>query len=172
MDRTLVGDVSLMRPEPVRTPADLADIVRLFHAYAASLPVDLSYQDFAGEVAALPGKYAPPDGGLLLVRDVDGIPIGCVALRPIDPAGTCEMKRLYVAPEARGRGLGAVLVAAIVREAEAIGYREMRLDTLPTMTRAIALYRRMGFAPMAPYYDTPVAGTMFMRRRLAPKVVG
>jgi ribosomal protein S18 acetylase RimI-like enzyme len=95
-----------------------------------------------------------------------------VALRPIDPAGTCEMKRLYVAPEARGHGLGALLVAAIVREAEAIGYREMRLDTLPTMTGAIALYRKLGFETMAPYYDTPVAGTLFMRRVLAPRSGG
>jgi ribosomal protein S18 acetylase RimI-like enzyme len=157
-----------MRPEPIHTPADFADVVRLFHAYAASLPVDLSYQDFAGEVAALPGSYAPPRGRILIARDARGTAVGCVALRPIAPDGTCEMKRLYVAPEARGQGLGARLVEAIVGEAEAIGYREMRLDTLPTMTGAIALYRRMGFAPMAPYYDTPIVGTLFMRRTIAP----
>jgi ribosomal protein S18 acetylase RimI-like enzyme len=154
--------------EPV-TLADLADVAALFRAYAASLDVDLAYQDFAGELAALPGAYAPPHGCLLLARDADGTAIGCVALRPLAPAGACEMKRLYVMPAARGHGLGARLVAAIVREAQAIGYREMRLDTLPTMTGAIALYRRMGFAPMAPYYDTPVAGTLFMRRVLAPR---
>jgi GNAT superfamily N-acetyltransferase len=154
--------------EPV-TLADLADVAGLFRAYAASLDVDLAYQDFAGELAALPGAYAPPHGRLLLARDAHAAAIGCVALRPLAPAGTCEMKRLYVVPAARGGGLGARLVAAIVREAEAIGYCEMRLDTLQSMTGAIALYRRMGFGPMAPYYDTPVAGTVFMRRVLAPR---
>ncbi len=152
---------------PVGTAADLAAVARLFAAYAASLGVDLAYQDFAGELAGLPGKYAPPDGALLLARDPRGEALGCVALRPMPFAGCCEMKRLFVAPQGRGLGLGRALVEAIVAAAAGIGYREMRLDTLPFMTEAIALYRTLGFAPIAPYYDTPVAGTIFLARALA-----
>ena len=118
-------------------------------------------------VVAMPGKYAPPAGELLLSRDHDGAPMGCVGLRPLDAHGCCEMKRLYVVPEGRGSGLGRKLVDAVVKEAERIGYREMRLDTLPSMTGAIALYRKLGFEPIEPYYATPVIGTIFMRRSLA-----
>jgi len=153
---------------PIRNDDDLAAVVALFRAYAASLDVDLAYQGFEAEMAAMPGKYAPPAGRLLLARSGGGTPLGCVGLRPLDPPGCCEMKRLYVAPEGRGIGLGARLVAAVIGEAEAIGYREMRLDSLPSMGPAIALYRRHGFETMAPYYDTPVAGTVFLRRVLRP----
>jgi ribosomal protein S18 acetylase RimI-like enzyme len=139
----------------------------LFRVYASSLDVDLSYQNFEAEMAAMPGKYAPPAGELLLARDSNGTPVGCIGLRPIEPDGCCEMKRLYVSPDGRGSGIGKRLVEAIVREAERIGYREMRLDTLPSMAEAIALYRKSGFEPMEPYYDTPVIGTIFMRRALA-----
>ena len=151
---------------PARSAEDLACIGRLFRDYAASLDVDLSYQDFDAELAALPGRYAPPAGELLLARGRDDVPVGCVALRPVEPSGSCEMKRLYVAPGGRGGGLGRALVAAVLCEAGRIGYREMRLDTLPSMTDAIALYRRLGFTPLDPYYATPVAGTLFMRRRI------
>jgi ribosomal protein S18 acetylase RimI-like enzyme len=153
--------------KPVRTAADLAAAVALFQAYAAGLDVDLTFQGFAAELAAMPGKYAPPDGALLLARDGEGAPVGCIALRPILPAGCCEMKRLYVAPRGRGMGLGSALVAAIMAEAVRIGYREVRLDTLPSMLSAIALYRKAGFQPIAPYYETPVAGTVFLSRALA-----
>lgn len=152
---------------PARSAADIAAVVGLFRAYAASLDVDLGYQGFEDEVAGLPGKYAPPAGELLLARGDDGSALGCVALRPMDEAGSSEMKRLYVLPAGRGMGLGRVLVEAIVARAEAMGYREIRLDSLPSMTDAIALYLRCGFEPMAPYYDTPVAGTVFLRRRLS-----
>ncbi len=154
------------RIAPVRTADDLAAAVALFRAYAASLEIDLSYQDFAAEMEAMPGKYAPPAGELLLARYAGGTPVGCVGLRPIEPRGCCEMKRLYVAPEGRGGGLGETLVDAILRAAERIGYREMRLDTLPSMAAAIALYRKFGFEPIEPYYETPVTGTIFMRRSL------
>jgi ribosomal protein S18 acetylase RimI-like enzyme len=150
----------------VRTAADLEATVALFHAYAGSLGVDLAYQDFSSEVAAMPGKYGPPRGELLLARDDGGTPLGCVALRPIEPDGCCEMKRLYVSPEGRGRGLGRALADAVMREAVRIGYREIRLDTLPTMAEAQSLYRKLGFVPIAPYYETPIVGTVFMAKVL------
>jgi ribosomal protein S18 acetylase RimI-like enzyme len=151
---------------PVRSANDLAAVAALFEAYAASLEVDLAYQDFTAELASLPGRYAPPEGELLLARDPDGRPIGCAALRPMKSEGCCEMKRLYVSPRARGLGLGKALVEAMIGAAERIGYCEMRLDTLPSMTDAQALYRRFGFEIAEPYYATPVAGTLFMRRML------
>ena len=150
----------------VRTPDDLAATIALFRAYAASLGVDLAYQDFEAELAAMPGKYAPPTGELLLARGADGAPLGCVGLRAIDPVGCCEMKRLYVSPDARGMGLGRTLVEAVLDAAARLGFRELRLDTLPDMSDAQALYARMGFVRIAPYYDTPIAGTVFMARRL------
>ncbi len=159
-------DQARFRITPVRTADDLAATVRLFRAYAASLDVDLSYQDFEAEMEAMPGKYAPPTGELLLARDGGNKPLGCVGLRPIEPAGCCEIKRLYVLPEGRGTGLGRELVGAAMGVAERAGYREMRLDTLPSMAGAQALYRKLGFEVMHPYYDTPVVGTLFMRRFL------
>lgn len=152
----------------VRAGDDLSATVGLFRDYAISLGVDLAYQNFEAELAAMPGGYAPPSGELLLARDAEGRPVGCVGLRAIEPPGCCEMKRLYVAPAARGTGLGGDLVRMLVGIAEAIGYREMRLDTLPTMTGAQTLYRKLGFELIAPYYDTPVTGTLFMRRTLTP----
>jgi ribosomal protein S18 acetylase RimI-like enzyme len=156
------------RINPVRSAADLAATVQLFNAYASSVGVDLGYQDFATELATLPGKYAAPAGELLLARDNHGEPSGCVGLRPINPDGCCEMKRLYVSPGARGLGLGTALVEAIIRNAMRIGYCEMRLDSLPTMVEAISLYRKAGFLSTEPYYETPVAGTLFFARALAP----
>lgn len=153
------------------TPDDLAAIASLFRAYAASIDVDLAYQGFEAELAGLPGKYAPPEGALLLARETAGNPIGCVAFRPLPEAGACEMKRLYAAPPARGSGLGRALVDAAVAEARQAGYTSMCLDTLPSMAQAITLYRRFGFADTAAYYHTPVAGTLFLRLMLADKDV-
>jgi ribosomal protein S18 acetylase RimI-like enzyme len=152
--------------KPVRSAADLAATVALFNGYAAGLGIDLGFQGFAAELAGMPGQYAPPAGELLLSRDGAGEALGCVGLRPIQPAGRCEMKRLYVVPRGRGLGLGAALIEAVIAAAIRIGYREIRLDTLPTMAAAIALYRAAGFSPIAPYYDTPVAGTVFLARTL------
>ena len=145
---------------------DLTAIARLFQAYGDSLDVDLGYQDFAGELAGLPGKYAAPAGALLLARDSAGEAIGCVGMRPLSD-GVCEMKRLYVAPEGRGLGLGRALMRAVTDLARRQGYGEMRLDTLPTMAAAQGLYRQAGFEVIPPYYDTPVEGTVFMRLMLA-----
>jgi ribosomal protein S18 acetylase RimI-like enzyme len=150
---------------PVSSVDDLAIITDLFKAYALSLPIDLSYQDFESELAGLPGKYAPPAGELLLARDESNSPLGCVALRPL-LIGVCEMKRLYVAPQGRGRGIGKALMIAVINEARKKGYREMRLDTLPSMATAQAMYRGAGFEPMEPYYATAIAGTLFLRLRL------
>jgi ribosomal protein S18 acetylase RimI-like enzyme len=147
-------------------PTDLPAITQLFRAYAASLPIDLGYQGFDGELAALPGKYAPPTGALLIARDDNGAALGCVAMRPLDESGVCEMKRLYVAPQGRGRGLGRALAQAIIEAARAAGYREMRLDTLASMTEAQALYRALGFSEIGAYYDTPIENTVFMSLKL------
>lgn len=143
------------------TAEDLRGVSDLFRGYAASLPVDLGYQDFAAELAGLPGKYAEPKGALLLARGPAGAPLGCIALRPLD-GKTCEMKRLFLLPEARGMGLGRALVEAIIAAARDRGYRELRLDTLPSMTSAIALYEGLGFERIEPYYAPTPPGTVFM----------
>lgn len=147
---------------PARTAADLAAVAELFAGYAASLPVDLGYQDFDGELAALPGKYAPPAGELFLARDAAGVPLGCVGLRPLPDDGCCEMKRLFLRPAARGLGLGRALTEAVIDQARRLGYRELRLDTLASMTTAQALYGSMGFARIDPYYAPTPEGTVFM----------
>jgi GNAT superfamily N-acetyltransferase len=149
--------------------ADLAAAANLFQAYAQSLQIDLAYQDFSAELSSLPGKYAPPHGALLLARNSTGDALGCVALRPLAEDGCCEMKRLYVVPSGRGLGLGSALVETVIAEAARLGYAEMRLDTLPSMASAIALYESFGFAPIPAYYDTPIEGTVFLAKRIAQK---
>ena len=151
---------------PARSDADLRDVAALFARYAESLPVDLGYQDFRTELSTLPGKYAPPAGELLLARDERGQPCGCAGLRPLAGPGLCEMKRLYTVTEARGLGLGLALIRAAIDHARQRGYREVRLDTLPSMTRAAALYRRLGFETIEPYYEPTPSGTAFMALRL------
>ncbi len=149
---------------PATSAGDLAEARRLFKEYEASLDVDLRYQGFERELADLPGAYAPPRGRLLLAADDSG-PAGCVALRPLG-GDVCEMKRLYVCPAARGRRVGRLLAETVIREARLIGYSRMRLDTLPSMKEALALYRALGFEEIAPYYASPVAGTRFMELAL------
>lgn len=156
------------RIHPARSAADFAQAKALFRDYADALDVDLCFQGFDEELATLPGKYAPPAGELLLARGHDGAALGCVALRPLDEPGICEMKRLYVRDAARGQGLGQALIAAIIAAAEARGYSEMRLDSLPSMTAAVALYRRFGFAEIPAYCFNPVASTLYLARRLGP----
>ena len=156
------------RITPVQSDDDLTAAIQLVGAYAASLGFDLGFQGFAAEVAGMPGKYAPPAGALLLARDGAGVALGCVALRPI-LAGCCEMKRLYVAPAGRGMGIGRALVDAIITEAGRIGYREIKLDTLPSMAGAIALYRQAGFTAIAPYCESPFADAVFLGLELTAR---
>ncbi|SRR6266404_892375 len=133
----------------------------LFEEYAAWLGINLCFQNFDKELAELPGDYAPPSGRLFLADDGDDV-MGCVALRKIgDSVG--EMKRLYVRPQFRGRGLGRTLTEKLIAEAKQIDYASLRLDTLPgKMDQAIAMYRSLGFKEIAPYYKNPVEGATFM----------
>lgn len=142
--------------------ADFVLVASLFGQYAASLPVDLNAQGFAEEIAHLPGPYAPPDGALQLAFR-NGNVLGCIALKRLAPE-VAEVKRLYVVQHGRGMGVGKMLVAAILKEAAHLGYREIKLDTLPHMTQAIALYRCFGFSPIAPYGSFPYPGLLCFGR--------
>jgi ribosomal protein S18 acetylase RimI-like enzyme len=144
----------------VRTGGDIEQARRLFVEYQAALGVDLCFQGFAEELATLPGNYSRAGGRLLLA--VDGATtLGVIALRPLR-GSDCEMKRLYVRPEGRGRGLGRMLAAAVIGEARLAGYHRILLDTLPAMKEAQALYRSLGFKEIAPYYPNPIEGTSYM----------
>jgi ribosomal protein S18 acetylase RimI-like enzyme len=132
----------------------LAEAARLFGDYARSIGIDLEFQGFSRELASLPGDYAPPDGAILLLMDGERA-VACVALRKLE-VGICEMKRMYVAPEGRGRKLGRRLAAAVIRRAQELGYLSMRLDTLSSMTAARSLYQSLGFVPIAPYCHNPL----------------
>lgn len=147
------------------TAADMETARVLFLDYAAWLQIDLCFQGFAEELASLPGSYAPPRGRLLLAEE-DGVTAGCVALRPlsVDVSGTaCELKRMWVRPACRGRHVGRVLVEQALAAARAIGYRQIKLDTLPAiMPAAVALYRELGFTDCAPYYHNPIPGSLYM----------
>jgi ribosomal protein S18 acetylase RimI-like enzyme len=143
---------------------DVTAVHGLFVEYQESLGVDLCFQGFDRELAELPGDYTPPGGCLLVARE-DGAAVACVALRRLDPR-TCEMKRLYVRPSQRGTGLGRALAEAVIEEAKRIGYERMRLDTLPTMTEAAALYERLGFHEVEPYTENPVPGVRFLQLEL------
>jgi len=157
-----------------RSPREVERARALFVEYAERLNVDLCFQGFAQELANLPGAYTPPRGRLLLAGGHAAF--GCVALRPLDPGLQCgsgvaaakdesiigEVKRLYVQPDRRGQGWGGRLARAIVDEARAIGYREVKLDTLESMTAARALYAELGFRECAPYYENPLVGVVYM----------
>jgi putative acetyltransferase len=142
----------------------LAAARQLFQEYAASLDISLCFQGFDQELSSLPGTYAPPRGRLLLAwRGNESV--GCVALRPLEP-DTCEMKRLYVRPAYRADGVGRLLAERVIHEAAIAGYRRMRLDTLPTMEAALALYRRLGFREISPYTANPMKGAVFLELQL------
>jgi GNAT superfamily N-acetyltransferase len=136
----------------------------LFNEYASSLEVDLCFQDFEHELEKLPGEYSEP-GGCILLAYLDSALAGCVALRPLS-RGTCEMKRMYVKPNVRGHGVGRLLAEHVITEARKLGYKIMRLDSLPTMREAQALYRSLGFAETTAYRPNPVEGAIFMQLTL------
>ena len=142
---------------PARSATELISAAALFRAYAASLPVDLAPQGFSQELESLPRVYGPPDGELLLAKRGDHV-LGCIALKALEPPRVAEIKRLFVRPQARKTGVGQALVAAAIASARQLGYGEIKLDTLPEMQSAIALYKRNGFAPIPPYGSHPYPG--------------
>lgn len=147
-----------------QTEADLDEARQLFREYAASLDFDLCFQGFEEELAALPGPYAEPQGTLLLAER-DGEVAGCVAFKKLED-GVCEMKRLYVRPAHRGKGVGRALTEAIVEAACERGYDTMRLDTVASMHAARSLYRSLGFRETEAYYHNPLDEVVYMERDL------
>jgi ribosomal protein S18 acetylase RimI-like enzyme len=148
-----------------QSPAQIAQARELFLEYAQSLGFSLCFQNFDKELAGLPGDYAPPAGRLLLA-EWEGQLAACVALHKLEP-DTCEMKRLYLRPQFRGKGIGRTLAERIIAEARQIGYRRMRLDTVePVMKDAVAIYRKLGFKEIAPYCPNPIAGALYMELEL------
>ena len=165
------------RPSPpvfvraARVPDELPVVRQLFRAYADSLGFDLGFQGFEDELAALPGDYAPPRGALLVAGRGDAH-VGCVALRALGHdagAKVGEVKRLYVVPEARGTRTGRGLMHALIERARGIGYDELKLDTLASMTSARALYASLGFRECTPYYPNPLPGVGYLALTLQPR---
>jgi ribosomal protein S18 acetylase RimI-like enzyme len=150
---------------PARSSIELTSAAALFRAYAKALPVDLAPQGFSQELAALPGVYAPPAGELLLAKRGDHV-LGCIALKPLEPPRIGEIKRLFVRPQVRGKGVGKALVEAVMITAKQSGYSEIKLDTLPEMAGAIALYKAAGFTTIPPYGSHPYPGLVTLGKTL------
>jgi len=148
------------------TPEHISDARTLFREYESWLGMSLCFQEFENEVASLPGKYAQPEGRLLLAY-VDDSLVGCIALRALDEPGICEMKRLFVRDAFRGQQIGKDLIERVMADARDIGYEKMRLDTFPPkMGKAVGLYESHGFYPIEPYYQNPHEGVLFMECKL------
>jgi putative acetyltransferase len=159
---SVVKDFALSQAE---SPAQIAQARELFLEYAQSLGFSLCFQNFDKELADLPGDYSPPEGRLLLA-EYEGQLAGCVALHKLED-GICEMKRLYIRPQFRGKRLGRALADRIITEARQIGYQRMRLDTVePVMKDAVAMYRKIGFCAIAPYCKNPIAGALYLELQL------
>lgn len=162
------NQIAGLRMTQVSSPAQIAQVRKLFLEYAKSLGFSLCFQNFDQELAGLPGDYSPPEGRLLLA-EYEGQVAGCVALHKLEP-GVCEMKRLYLRPAFRGKGLGRRLAKAILDEARSIGYQRLRLDTVePVMKDAVALYRSLGFREIAPYRANPMEGTLYLELSLTDR---
>lgn len=155
-----------MPPELKPAYGDLDEVRRLFEEYAAMLGVDLAFQKYAEELRTLPGAYALPRGRLYLAYD-GGRPAGCIALRPLE-GGNCEMKRLFVRPAFRGRGIGRALAERVIADARELGYNAMLLDTLVSLPAAAALYQTLGFTQTGPYRFNPQPDALFLRLMLRP----
>jgi ribosomal protein S18 acetylase RimI-like enzyme len=154
-----------MNLKQVESEQEVQQARGLFVEYATWLGFSLCFQNFDKELAGLPGDYSPPDGRLLLALEDEQV-AGCVALRKIGQ-GTGEMKRLYVRPEFRGKGLGRSLTETVIKAAADLGYERLRLDTLPgKMDQAIAMYRSLGFKEIEPYYNNPYADAAYMELTL------
>ncbi|PYV47314.1 MAG: GNAT family N-acetyltransferase [Acidobacteria bacterium] len=159
------GREPILHATQVESREQAAEVRELFLEYARSLTFDLCFQSFDKELAGLPGDYAPP-GGRLLLAIFDGQTAGCVALHKIEN-DVCEMKRLYVRPQFRGKGLGKALAERIIHEAREIGYKKLRLDTVePVMRAAVAMYRQLGFQEIEPYRANPIEGALYMELQL------
>jgi len=147
------------------SPEEIEIVRRIFREYEAWLGMDLCFQGFEEELRTLPGKYAMPDGRLFLAF-ADGRPAGCIAMRKLEDR-ICEMKRLYLRAEARGLGLGTMLVEKLIEDARTLGYQKMRLDTYPPkMGKAVSIYESHGFYPISPYYANPHEGVSFLEKAL------
>jgi len=146
--------------KPAQFPNDLERVVAIFREYVTSPSVSLSFQDYEQEYASLPGKYASPEGRLLLVWQ-DGNVVGCAAFRKVD-GEVCEMKRVYLTPAARGEGLGRRLIKCILAEARGAGYLRIFLDVIPEFEAALGIYESLGFRPAPPISFNPVPGTKFL----------
>jgi GNAT superfamily N-acetyltransferase len=153
---------------------DIPEVRRILREYVAWIGLDLAFQEIDAEIEGLPGEYSPPRGALFVAEEGDHL-LGTIGLRPLEEraclagafdAKAGEMKRLFVRPSARGRGLAKQLIAVALAEARRLQYSEIRLDTLPMMGDAQSLYTSLGFHDIAPYYDTPIAGTRFMSKKL------
>jgi putative acetyltransferase len=150
-----------------KSPQEIEEARRLFREYEAYLNVDLCFQQFEEELAGLPGKYTFPSGALFLAMD-ENKSMGCGGLRRLGSIEdrTCEMKRLYVRPEARGAGVGRQLTLRLIQEGSRLGYTTMLLDTLDRLEAAIHLYESLGFIRRAPYYDNPLPGVVYLKLAL------
>lgn len=152
------------------TENQIAAARSLFEEYAGSIGIDLCFQGFAAELQGLPGKYAPPQGGIFIAM-LGEEAVGCVALRPLETPGVAELKRLYVRPSGRGKGLGLALTRRAIHRALEAGYQFVRLDTLATMHDARRLYQRMGFKEIPAYTYNPIPTAVYMELKLEPGYV-